>query len=74
MVRMRSVSKKSSPRAERPPVSGVKIRRTKINLDLRCGDCVPARVHDDAARHGICGVHSEAVRKSHASKKISRSN
>ena len=61
---------KSSPRGERPPASGAKIwKRTKINLDLRCGDWVAARVHDDAARHDFYCVRSKAVRKSRASKK-----
>ena len=64
--------KKSCPRVETASAAEI-WRRTKINLYLRCGDWVLARVHDNAARHAICCVRSKAVRKSRASK-ICKSN
>ena len=62
MVRMRSASKESFPRAERPPepVVSENLEENKNYLDLRCGDWVSARAHDVAARHDICCVRSKA--------------
>ena len=41
-----------------------------MNSDLRCGDWVSARVHDDAAGDDICCVGSKALRKSRARKNL----